>query len=164
MFLFLNSVNFDRWTIFVDLVGPGISLFYAGQTVWLSPAAQPPRPQNGALHCLPALWRECDRSAGCFCRETRRNRDYMIHTLIQPSLWLAHVEPLRQGHSWLVVLVSEGSGTTRTPVRNKQNPKLTCLWRPEHLREASDEHEPCTNPTTQVRPLMCSTREMKKSH
>ncbi len=49
----------------------------------------------------------------------------------------------------MVILVSGGSGTTRTPVRTKQNPKLTCLLRPEHLREALDEHEPCTNPTTQ---------------
>ncbi len=58
-------------------------------------------------------------------------------------------------HSFIrmVVLVSDGSGTTRTPVRNKQTPKLTCLLRPEHLREASDEHELCTNPTTQVRPF-----------
>ena len=58
----------------------------------------------------------------------------------------------------MVVLVSEGSGTSRTPVRHKWTTKLTWILKPEHLREASDEHEPCTNPTTQVRPMGKSSR------
>ncbi len=32
----------------------------------------------------------------------------------------------------MVVLVSEGSGTSRTPVRNKQTLRLICLFTPKH--------------------------------
>ena len=44
----------------------------------------------------------------------------------------------------LAVLVSEVSVTSRTPVRNKQTPKLTCLLTPEHLGRARTMHEPDT--------------------
>ena len=36
----------------------------------------------------------------------------------------------------MAVLVSVGSVTPRTTVRNKQTPRLTCLLTPEHLRRA----------------------------
>ena len=48
----------------------------------------------------------------------------------------------------LAVLVSEGSVTSRTPVRNKQTPKLTCLLTPEHLGRGRTVHEPDHTSTT----------------
>ncbi len=48
----------------------------------------------------------------------------------------------------MVVLVSGSSGTTRTPVRNKQTPKLTCLLRPEQLGRARTLPEPDDTCTT----------------
>ena len=91
-----------------------------------------------------------------------REYAYSIHEILPPWVsrnsctgWVPGCDVINEGLSLqtMVVLVSVGSGTTRTPVRNKQNPKLTCLLRPEHLREASDEAEPCPNPTTQVPPI-----------
>ena len=42
----------------------------------------------------------------------------------------------------MAVLMSAGSCTSQTPVRNKQTPRLTCLLRPEHLGQGRTVHEP----------------------
>ncbi len=45
-------------------------------------------------------------------------------------------------------LCCEGSGTSRTPVRNKQTPKSTCLLRAEHLGRGRTVHEADHTSTT----------------
>ena len=46
-----------------------------------------------------------------------------------------------------------GFGHYAYPCEKQAEPEVNMLLRPEHLREASDEHEPCRNPTTQVWPI-----------
>ncbi len=48
----------------------------------------------------------------------------------------------------LAILVSGGSVTSRTPLRNKYIPTLTCLLRPEHLGRGRTMPEPNHTSTT----------------
>ncbi len=91
-----------------------------------------------------------------------KNVNRMMH------IYYIHSIPIMDGLSGspLTVLVSEGSVTRRTPVRNKQKTRSICLLTPEHPREASDEHEPNHTSTTnhwspmvhKVRLMCMSTR------
>ncbi len=74
------------------------------------------------------------------------------HVCPSPWLW--------DDRSWVVdplaVLVSDGSVTLRTPVRNKQTLKLTCLLTPEHLGRGQTIQEPYHTSTTIGRTCVCS--------